>query len=119
MSESALVRSILLAYGTHPRIRLFRNNVGVATGLNGGVVTYGLCTGSADIIGISSPEGRFIALEAKSPGKRPTPEQMAFLNMVDRMGGIAGVVYSLKDVALLIGYPPGLPPTSSVLRSPA
>lgn len=39
--------------------------------------------------------GRFLALEAKMPGKRPTAEQEAFLEAVRLAGGHACVVHSL------------------------
>ena len=106
MSESHLVRSILLAYGTSPTIRLFRQNTGVGVGLkHSGVISFGLCKGSSDIIGIKSPEGRFIALECKMKPRKATPEQVQFLLMVDRMGGIAACVYSLEDCFAVLGRP--------------
>lgn len=106
MSESALVRSVLLAYGTDPRYRLYRNNVGVARGLTRDTpIRFGLCTGSSDIIGIAAPEGRFIAIECKTGKARTTKEQLAFLRMVSDMGGISGVVRSLEDAERILGPP--------------
>lgn len=106
MSESMLVREILLAYGTHPTIRLFRNNVGVLRDKTGAYITYGLCPGSSDIIGWSA--GTFVAIECKVKPKKPTPAQVAFILAADRANCIAGVVYSLQDVVALLG-----PTTSS------
>lgn len=69
---------------------VWRNNVGKLQDRNGRWVTYGLCVGSSDIIGIFN--GRFVAIECKIPGKHPTPEQAAFLSAVNKAGGIAAVI---------------------------
>ena len=58
--------------------------------------------GVSDILGFVSPNGRGLAIEVKKPGGKVSPEQNAFLSKVKRMGGIAGVVYSLDDAILLI-----------------
>lgn len=57
--------------------------------------------GISDLIGCH--EGKFIALEVKRPGGKPSPEQMQFIADVQRSGGIAGVVYSVEDVIELLG----------------
>lgn len=44
--------------------------------------------GTADVIGLT-PVGRFLAVETKAPGKKPTPTQAAFLNQVREAGGVA------------------------------
>lgn len=67
--------------------------------------------GVADILGVVAPNGRLLAIEVKVPetrspdGKRilrrkgmPSPEQVAFIEMVNRMGGIAFVARSIKDI---------------------
>lgn len=81
---------------------LWRNNVGKLQDRTGRWVTYGLCVGSADLIGIY--KGRFIALEVKQAGKKPTPEQVNFLRVVSEHGGIAGVVYSPEDIKKLLDH---------------
>lgn len=60
--------------------------------------------GSADIIGISKSykagesTGRFIAVECKRPGNKPTPEQLEFLGEIRKRGGYAIVAYSIDDL---------------------
>lgn len=54
--------------------------------------------GMSDIIGIIPRVGRFLAIEAKLPGKKPTPEQTAFLQAVIKAGGFAFVAHSVEDV---------------------
>jgi hypothetical protein len=67
----------------------------------------GLCRGSADLIGLSSvtvtPDmigqrlAVFAAVEVKSATGRATPEQLAFIDVVQQMGGFAGVARSVDD----------------------
>lgn len=100
MSEADIQDAIRLA-SAELGIVLWRNNVGLATD-GDRKVRYGLAVGSSDLIGILAPEGRFLALEVKAPGKRPTPEQERFLALVTRSGGVAAVVRSVEDVRVLI-----------------
>jgi len=101
MSESALVASIRLALGKDARVVLWRNNTGSALqdfGAGGmRPLKYGLCVGSSDLIGIVAPHGRLIALEVKTSTGRVTREQQQFLNLVEKMGGVARVVRSVDD----------------------
>lgn len=71
----------------------------------------GLCVGSSDIIGfrsvivtpemIGKPVAVFMAVEVKTGSGRATPEQVAFINMVNNNGGI-GVIARSEDEALQI-----------------
>ena len=118
--EQTIQREILLACGSLPDVRLFRNNVG--TGWTGEIVTRsasqitlknprplhaGLFRGSADLIGWRSLRitphdiGRRVAvlvsLEVKTPRGRPTAEQENWFEQVARAGGIAAVVRSVEE----------------------
>ena len=79
---------------------IWRNNVGKLQDKTGRWVTYGLCVGSADLIGIY--RGKFLAIEIKMPGKKTTKEQEIFLQAIRNNGGIAGVVHSPEDVESLL-----------------
>lgn len=80
---------------------VWRNNIGRLQDKGGRYITYGVCNpGGSDLIGIY--KGRFLALEVKMPGKKPTPEQENFLRVVRENGGIAGVVRSVDDVKKLL-----------------
>ena len=65
--------------------------------------------GMSDIIGIQprytpfGPSGRFLAIEVKRPGGKPTLEQAAFLATVRKAGGIAFVATSCDDVIRELG----------------
>lgn len=54
-------------------------------------------TGCSDIIGMM-PDGRFLAVECKLPGKLLTTHQAAFLDAVRATGGVALVATCLRDL---------------------
>jgi len=53
--------------------------------------------GRADIQGVLA-DGRFLAIEVKRPGKLPDPEQLAYLDCIDQMGGVATWVSSTDEL---------------------
>lgn len=119
MNEHEIQQQIRLALGSGP-VRLFRNNTGALRDENGRLVRYGLCVGSSDLIGLRRVVidehhlglklGQFVALEVKAAKGRPTKEQVQFLDMVRRFGGIAGVVRSVEEARWLVERgPPWLP----------
>lgn len=71
---------------------------------NARMMTFGLCVGSSDIIGIA-PDGRFLAVEVKTAKGRPTTEQLRFIEAVKKAGGIAGIARSPEDALKLIALP--------------
>lgn len=99
MSEGQIQDAIRLALSDEPGLVLWRNNVGVAE-LRGARVRYGLAVGSADLIGCL--DGRFVALEVKTPTGRATPEQRLWLDLVRRHGGFAAVVRSVDEARAAI-----------------
>lgn len=76
-------------------IILWRQNTGCLQDKTGRWIKYGLCVGSSDLIGIY--KGRFLAVEVKVPGKRPTSEQLNFIDVVNKAGGIAAWVTSVEE----------------------
>jgi hypothetical protein len=100
--ESAIVVAIRLRLGEEPDLVLWRQSVA-------GVEVFdpktgrsrwqhaGLPKGSSDLIGVLAPLGRFVALEAKTPRGRLTPDQKAWLALVRRFGGFATSVRSVED----------------------
>ncbi len=111
MSEQTIQQHIRLAcsIGT---CRLFRNNTGTLRDINGRPVTFGLCKGSADLIGWRSvtvtPEmvgqqvAIFTSIEVKAATGRIRPEQQQWLNAVQAAGGIAGVARSVGEAMDLL-----------------
>lgn len=112
MSETNILRSILLEVGSRADVRLFRNNVGVATFPDGSRVAYGLAPGSSDIIGFKqvtvTPEmvgqkvAIFVAIEVKREKGRISANQLTFIEAVRKFGGIAGIAKSASEALNLI-----------------
>lgn len=112
-TETRLMHQIMLAL-SEAGCTVWRNNVGM--GWLGNVIhkagqqvtltdarmqPYGLCVGSADILGIA-PDGRFLAVEAKTATGRVSKEQQTFIDAVRRNGGIAGIARSVEDALELV-----------------
>jgi hypothetical protein len=117
MSEQELQQLIRLELGRGP-VRLWRNNVGALRDERGRLVTYGLCKGSSDLIGLSQvvigPQhlgqtlAVFSALEVKTTKGRIRVEQEKFLQLVQQLGGRGGVVRSVEEARLLLGGSGGI-----------
>jgi len=110
-SEQTIQQQIRLACSRGPT-RLWRNNVGRLLDQQGRPVTFGLCPGSADLVGFTTvtitPEmvgqtvAIFTAVEVKAPTGRATPQQTAWLEHVRAAGGRAGIARSVDDAACII-----------------
>lgn len=94
------IRAVLCQPGAQTRV--WRNNTGVLKDARGIPVRFGLAVGSADLVGIVAPSGRFLAVEVKMPNGRLTPEQEAWLATVRRFGGIAEVARSIEDAEKIL-----------------
>ena len=109
MPEQHIQQHIRLACSTGP-VRLFRNNTGVLKDQHGRPVQFGLCKGSADLIGwttrtitpdmVGQRVAIFTSIEVKTPTGRVRPEQQAWLEAVKQAGGIAIVARSVPDAML-------------------
>ena len=115
MIERDIQAQILLAL-SHGPTRLLRVNAGVAW--QGTVIErtpqrlvlarpYAIrlaAPGVSDLIGWTEG-GRFVAVEVKGPRGRVTDEQKAFIDLVRRSGGLAGVARSVEEAtAILEGH---------------
>lgn len=111
MNEATVLHRTMLAL-SKLGARVFRNNVGVAVAPKGGIVRYGLCNGSSDIIGwhtvtitpdmIGKKVAVFVAIETKSEKGRASQEQKNFVERVQEAGGISGIVKSPEEAEVLI-----------------
>lgn len=86
--EREILADIRAVFARIPWVTLWRNNTGALKDVTGRTVQFGLCEGSADLVGIVAPHGRWIAIEVKRPGKRPTAAQLRFLERVRSLGGV-------------------------------
>jgi len=105
VSESALVQSILLEFGSRSDMRIWRANVLVAQDRNGRVIRAGI-KGQADISGVLRPSGRRIEIECKTKTGRQSKEQQAWQRMIEWAGGLYLIARSIEDVRLALGPPP-------------
>jgi hypothetical protein len=111
VTEQQIQQHIRLACGTGDT-RLFRNNTGTLRDQNGRPVQFGLCKGSADLIGwrtvtvtpemVGQQVAVFTSIEVKTATGRLRPEQQQWLDAVQAAGGIAGVARSVSDAEALL-----------------
>lgn len=73
----------------------WRNNSGGAV-MGKRFVRFGK-KGSADILGVLGG-GRILAVECKMPGRKPSPDQRAFLDAIAAAGGLALVVRNVGQL---------------------
>jgi hypothetical protein len=67
---------------------LFRNQRQIGK-INGSWTATGFMNGASDLIGYQRSTGRFVAVEVKATGKKPTKEQQAFIDALNMNGCIA------------------------------
>ena len=110
-SEQSIQQHIRLACSRGP-VRLMRNNTGTLRDHHGRPVQFGLCKGSADLIGwttrtitaemVGQQVAVFTSIEVKTPTGRLRPEQRQWLAAVQAAGGIAGVARSVEDALQIV-----------------
>jgi len=110
-SEQQIQQQIRIACSTGDT-RLFRNNTGTLRDQHGRPVQFGLCKGSADLIGwrtvtvtpdmVGQRIAVFTSIEVKTPTGRLGPEQQQWLDAVQAAGGIAGVARSVDDALRIV-----------------
>jgi hypothetical protein len=97
VSETQLVKAILDALKLEPGVVAWRNSVG-----SRGFRKFGLGTGSADIIAVVAPYGRFVGIETKAADGILSEPQYYWGLSVRECGGIYGVAYSVAEARNLI-----------------
>lgn len=117
MTEQQIQQHIRLACGTGDT-RLFRNNTGTLRDQHGRPVSFGLCKGSADLIGwrtvtitpemVGTQVAVFTSIEVKTATGRLRTEQQQWLDAVQAAGGIAGVARSVSDAERLLTVADGV-----------
>jgi hypothetical protein len=116
-SEQTIQQNIRIAC-SNGNTRLFRNNTGTLKDANGRPVQFGLCKGSADLIGwkrvtvtedmVGTQVAVFLSIEVKTATGRLRPEQQQWLDAVQSAGGIAGVARSVSDAERLLTVADGV-----------
>ena len=115
VSEHEIQQRIRLACGRGP-VRLWRNNSGALIDQQGRLVRFGLCKGSSDLIGLRTLEitpglvgqrlAQFVALEIKTARGVASPEQRAFLALVEQLGGLAAICRSVEAAEQVLKLAP-------------
>ena len=115
MSEHEIQQRIRLACG-HGPVRLWRNNSGALVDQQGRLVRFGLCKGSSDLLGLRTLEitpdlvgqrlAQFVALEIKTARGVVSPEQRAFLDLVEQLGGLAAICRSVEAAEQVLKLAP-------------
>ena len=115
MRESGILHDIRLALGQRDDCVVWRNHTGVIVDTPTTCPRckhhfvarlqrpqrFGLCVGSSDLIGIRN-DGKFIAVEAKGPKGRATEEQVHFVELVRRQGGLSGFARSVEQAERIV-----------------
>jgi hypothetical protein len=78
-----------------------RLNVGLFYTKNGYPIRTGLPKGTSDLLAIS-PSGQAVFIETKVHPRKPTAEQLNFIEVMRKQGAIAGVVYSIDELKELL-----------------
>lgn len=105
LPEKDVLKGCLEILRAHPAVAFgFRANSGMAYNAKGQPVRFGF-RGQADILGMLKG-GRWFCVECKATGKRPTPEQQAFLDTVRAHGGLALCVDDPAQLAARLSVMP-------------
>jgi hypothetical protein len=102
--EADILRDCLMWLKLHG-VFCWRQNQGAIAGEHNGkrrFLRFSSAPGISDIIGLLPPAGKLLAIECKRPGRHPTPEQLAFLEVIRSSGGIALCVHSLEELERLL-----------------
>lgn len=94
--EAAALVEVLKALRAHPSVSWAeRQNTGSAR-IGGRFVRFGW-PGCSDVLGMLR-DGRFLAVECKSPTGRLRPEQAVFLERINGAGGVGFMARDCRDV---------------------
>lgn len=94
VTEKAIQDGILLASGDLVYLRIWRANVGKARPIGSNrVVMFGV-RGQADLTGVLAC-GLRVEVEVKTPIGRVSKDQRRYLEMIERMGGVAVIARSV------------------------
>ena len=59
-------------------------------------------SGTPDIVGYRIRDAKFIAIECKAPGGKPSPEQVAWLARAQASGVLCGIARGVDDVVRIL-----------------
>lgn len=97
--ESKLMHQIMAAL-SEKGCFVLRTNSGVYYDSQGNRITIGF-KGLSDLVGFR-PDGKFFALEIKTPIGRPSPEQLKFIEFCHSKGVVAGIANSIESAIAVV-----------------
>ncbi len=100
MTEHEIQNNIRVAIS--PYCVIFRANVGCGRTFDGRYFDTGLPKGFSDLFGVRKSDGKAVFIEVKTEKGRVRPEQVIFLEQMQKNGAIAGVCRSPEDAIKLI-----------------
>lgn len=106
--ESDLHRQIMLALSADGHA-VFRANVGLFFTADGRPVNTGLPVGFSDLFGNRAGDAKAFYLEVKTATGRARPEQIRFIEAMQKRGAIAAIVRSVDEARRVVNGAPRLP----------
>lgn len=100
MREADILKRVMIE-ASKLGMRVFRNHTGGVYAKDGTFHRFGLCVGSSDLIGWT-PDGRFAAIEVKSPTGKPSQAQLNFIEQVKKSGGFACIIDNEKNLKIML-----------------
>ena len=97
--ESKLMHQIM-AVLSEKGCFVLRTNSGVYFDSQGNRITIGF-KGLSDLVGFR-PDGKFFALEIKTPTGRPSKEQLNFIEFCHSKGVVAGIANSIESAIQVV-----------------
>lgn len=95
MSEQQLTRAIIEAVNGTRLAHVWRNQSGRVR-VRGGMM-YLAPAGSPDVVGYMLAGGRFVGIEVKLPGEKPTAIQDTWREEITKAGGVAATAWCVAD----------------------
>jgi hypothetical protein len=100
--ESSVLKKVTEALWAYGGVHVMRNSVGLARH-GARRVRYGLEVGSADLVAIVAPYGKWLCIECKRPkNSKESEAQTKWLEKMRRYGAVAAVVRSAAEVGPLV-----------------
>ena len=99
--EAAALVEVLKALRAHPAVCWCERMNSGAVRIGARFVRFGW-PGCPDVLG-QLKDGRLLGVEVKAAKGRTSPEQVAFLERINRAGGLAFVARDLRDVVRELG----------------
>ena len=96
--EAVVMCEVLKALQAHPAVSWCERMNSGAARVGGRFIRFGF-TGCPDVLGMLR-DGRLLGVELEAAKGRTSPEQVAFLERINRAGGVAFVARDCRDVFL-------------------